>query len=128
MLTTFAASAAVDISRIGAEPEVLPTGCHQGGLQGCRREPRAEGIHGKGGAAASIGSRVADIHAAFADRQPDGMERVSRGSSPGLACLSGSIVAGGAAARFGATPRRGLLMPRGSTHLRRSVMARREWA
>jgi hypothetical protein len=33
MLTTFAASAAVDISRIGAELEVLPTGCHQGGLQ-----------------------------------------------------------------------------------------------
>jgi hypothetical protein len=33
MLKTFAASAAVDISQIGAELEVLPTGCHQGGLQ-----------------------------------------------------------------------------------------------
>jgi hypothetical protein len=40
MLTTFAASAAVDISRIGAELEVLPTGCHQGGLQA-----KALGLH-----------------------------------------------------------------------------------
>ena len=30
MLKTFAASAAVDISQIGAELEVLPTGRHQG--------------------------------------------------------------------------------------------------